>query len=85
MRQALGLFFEGRVGRFQEVLTDARFRRRGICAALVHQTALHAFSAGAEQLVMIADADYHALGLYRGLGFRDAEGMITACKAPRDA
>lgn len=79
---ALGLIVEGPMGRFQEVLTDSRFRNRGLCTALVHRAAADAFARGTKQLVMIADASYHALRLYRSLGFRDAEGLITACRAP---
>ncbi len=79
---ALGLFFEGPLGRFQEVLTDSRWRNRGLCAALVHRVSQEAFDKGAQDLVMIADASYHALQIYRSLGFRDVEGIIAVCKAP---
>jgi hypothetical protein len=80
---ALGLFFEGPIGRFQEVLTDFRWRNRGLCAALVHSASQDAFHSGAQVLVMIADAGYHALQIYRGLGYRDVESIIAVSRAPR--
>jgi N-acetylglutamate synthase-like GNAT family acetyltransferase len=82
---ALGLFFEGPIGRFQEVLTDSRWRNRGLCAALVHRVSQDAFDQGAQDLVMVADASYHALRIYRSLGFRDVEGLVAVCKSPRPA
>lgn len=57
-------------GRYQAVDTLERFRRRGIASRLVHdagRAALDRF--GAERLVIVADADYHALPLYESLGF----------------
>lgn len=80
---ALGLFFEGPIGRFQEVLTDSRWRNRGICAALVHKVSQDAFCNGVQDLIMVADSTYHALRVYRNLGFQDIESLITVCKSSR--
>jgi ribosomal protein S18 acetylase RimI-like enzyme len=77
---ALGLFLHAGIGRFQEVLTDARFRRRGLCSALVYGAAVQAGTQGARSLVMVAEPSSAAIGLYRRLGFRDTEEVITACK-----
>jgi ribosomal protein S18 acetylase RimI-like enzyme len=61
-------------GRFQAVETAAPYRRRGICSRLVVDAARHAVDAhGATQLVIVADATYHALGLYESLGFERRE------------
>jgi ribosomal protein S18 acetylase RimI-like enzyme len=56
------------------VETAAPYRRRGICSRLVVDAARHAVDAhGATQLVIVADATYHALGLYESLGFERRE------------
>ena len=70
----LGLFtFEG-LGRFQTVGTHPDFRRRGVCGALVHEAATFAFERmGAETLVMVADANYHAAKIYESAGFAPVE------------
>jgi ribosomal protein S18 acetylase RimI-like enzyme len=61
-------------GRFQSVETAEPYRRRGICSRLVVEAAQHAVEAfGATQLVIVADAKYHALGLYESLGFERRE------------
>lgn len=67
----LGLFHNGKLARYQTVCTHPQFTRRGICANLVHQSALHAFREwGVERLVMCADPDYHAVRIYQSVGFR---------------
>jgi ribosomal protein S18 acetylase RimI-like enzyme len=70
-------------GRFQAVDTAAAHRRKGICSRLVVEAAdrtarLH----GARRLVIAADPDYHALGLYESLGFRRAERVAGVCQRP---
>lgn len=61
-------------GRYQSVDTVEAYRRRGIASRLVVEAGEHAARTyGAERLVIVADADYHALGLYQSLGFRRAE------------
>jgi GNAT superfamily N-acetyltransferase len=72
-----GVFVEGGVARFQAVETHPEFRRRGICATLVHESARHALATlGAERLVMVADAHYHAGRIYESLGFRPTERQL---------
>lgn len=70
----LGLFvFEG-LGRFQSVDTHPDFRRRGVCGALVYHAATRGFGEmGAEKLVMVADAHYHAAKIYESVGFAPVE------------
>lgn len=70
-------------GRYQAVDTDERWRRLGICSRLVVEVARAAERQyGATRLVMAADRNYHALGLYRSLGFEPAEEVATACWWP---
>ena len=63
-------------GRFQAVDTAAAHRRIGICSRLVVDAAQRAVTVhGARRLVIAADPNYHALGLYESLGFRRAESV----------
>ena len=80
-----GLVVTGGRGRYQAVGTAEPHRRRGICSRLVVEAAHHAaehFRAG--QLVIAADPDYHALGLYESLGFERAERVAGVCRPPPD-
>ena len=73
-------------GRFQVVDTAEAYRRRGICSRLVveaaHRSAEHH---GADRFVIVAEAGYHALGLYESLGFKRREHVFGVCKWPRAA
>jgi ribosomal protein S18 acetylase RimI-like enzyme len=72
--------------RFQSVGTALEFRRRGICSRLVIEAARKSARAyGAERFVIVADPDYHALGLYESLGFLLAERVAGVCRWPRAA
>lgn len=65
-----GLYSDGRLGRFQFVSTHPAWRRRGLCSALVHAVCRHGFDAMAlASLVIIADPEDVAIGLYESLGF----------------
>jgi ribosomal protein S18 acetylase RimI-like enzyme len=75
----LGLFADGSVGRFQSVGTHPEFRRQGICSTLVYESARHAFQEmGVADLVMVADEDYHAAGIYQSLGFAPSSREYSA-------
>jgi len=70
----LGIFYEAKVGRYQNVGTHPSHRRQGICGTLVYQTGLLAFQEfGVDHLVMEADIDYHAARIYESVGFRRKE------------
>jgi ribosomal protein S18 acetylase RimI-like enzyme len=74
---------EGR-GRFQVVETARAYRRRGICSRLVVEAAQRsAAQHGAERFVIVADASYHAVGLYESLGFQREEQVTGVCLWPR--
>jgi len=70
----LGLFVFDGLGRFQSVETHPDFRRRGVCGALVYESAQYGLQTlGAETLVMLADAHYHAAKIYESIGFAPTE------------
>jgi len=78
-----GLFSDGQVGRFQHVSTHPAWRRRGLCSALVHAACRHGFEAmGLGTLVIIADPDDVAIGLYESLGFVRAQSHWQIERAP---
>jgi len=69
-----GVVARGSVGRFQSVDTRADRRRRGVCSRLVVEACRHSERRyGVERFVLVADAGYHALGLYESLGFEPVE------------
>ena len=86
MRCGAGLFSDGSgLARFQNVETHPDFRRQGLASALVHELGLWGLDQlGASNLVVIADPDYHALGLYRPLGFEDVEHQVLLQRPPGD-
>ena len=59
-----------RLGRYQAVETHPDFRRRGVCSTLVSRVGQHALKrGGCRALLLGADGEGPALGLYRRLGF----------------
>ncbi|HET9976532.1 MAG TPA: GNAT family N-acetyltransferase [Burkholderiaceae bacterium] len=69
-----GLVHDGAMGRFQYVETQAAWRRRGLCRALVHHVCRHAFDTlGLQMLVMCADPHDVAIDIYRSVGFAQVE------------
>jgi ribosomal protein S18 acetylase RimI-like enzyme len=81
-----GVVVTGGRGRFQVVDTAADYRRRGVCSRLVVEAARRACEDhGAEQFVIVAEAGYHALGLYESLGFERRERLFGVCDWPRAA
>ncbi len=80
----LGIFMDGPLGRFQNVCTHLEFRRRGVCGTLVHEAAEYAFARmGVKTLVMSADENYHAAGIYESVGFRPTEKLASLCRWER--
>jgi len=68
--------------RFQDVETHPDARRRGLATALVHGAGETALERGATTLVIVADPDYHAIGLYRSLGFAETETQVQLTRLP---
>jgi ribosomal protein S18 acetylase RimI-like enzyme len=83
---SLGIVVTDGRGRYQSVVTAPEYRRRGICSRLVVEVASYAAAEhGAARLVIAADEDYHALGLYESLGFERREHVVGVCRWPRAA
>ncbi|MBC8056583.1 MAG: GNAT family N-acetyltransferase [Rhizobiales bacterium] len=71
------------LGRFQHVETHPAWRRRGLCSALIHAVCRHGFERmGLETLVIVADPDDIAIGLYESLGFERGASTWHLEKAP---
>jgi RimJ/RimL family protein N-acetyltransferase len=69
-----GLVHDGRMARFQYVETQAAWRRRGLCRALVAAVCRDAFEQlGLARLVMCADPHDVAIAIYRSVGFAQVE------------
>lgn len=75
---AAGIVSAGdRTARFQDVGTLSAYRRRGFAAAVVGALGAHAVRTWrVARLVIVADPEGPAIGLYRRLGFRDAEDQV---------
>ncbi len=78
-----GLVHDGSLGRFQFVETQAAWRRRGLCRALVHYVCRHAFETlGLQRVVMCADPHDVAIGIYRSVGFVQMESRWCLQRRP---
>jgi predicted N-acetyltransferase YhbS len=64
------------------VETHPGSRRRGLASSLVHRAGSAALEAGAETLVIVADPAYHAIDLYRSVGFADRETKVELTRRP---
>jgi GNAT superfamily N-acetyltransferase len=75
---SLGIVSDGQGdARYQAVNTQSAFRRRGFARALVVAAGHHAIERyGASRLVIGADPEYHAITLYRRIGFVDTDHEI---------
>lgn len=79
-----GLVHDGVMGRFQFVETQAEWRRRGLCRALIHHVCEHAFhTLGLQRLVMCADPHDVAIGIYCSVGFVQIESHWGLQRRPR--
>lgn len=68
---------EDGVARFQSVETHPDHRRQGLAAAVVHAAGRYALDQlGVRTLVIVADTDGEAIGVYRRLGFADHERQL---------
>jgi ribosomal protein S18 acetylase RimI-like enzyme len=76
LASSLGLFIWGEVGRFQSVVTHPDFRRRGLCGTLVYEISKRGL-AQTKTLVMVADPEYVAAGIYESIGFQASEKQFS--------
>lgn len=80
---SLGIVVTDRRARYQTVDTAEAFRRRGIASRLVVDAARDAMSKHPiDNFVIAADPDYHAIGIYEGLGFERVELVVGAMRKP---
>ena len=81
-----GIFVtEDGVARFQSVETHPDHRRKGLAAAVVHAAGRHGLDRlGVRTLVIVADTDGEAIGIYRRLGFEDTERQLMLEKRSGD-
>ncbi len=65
------------LARFQSVETHSEHRRQGLAGAVVYAAGQYAIDeVGVKTLVILADTDGEAIGLYRSLGFADVERQL---------
>ena len=80
---SLGVVVTERRARYQAVDTAEAFRRRGIARRLVVDAARDALSKHPiDHFVIAADPDYHAIGIYEGVGFERVELVTGALRKP---
>jgi len=80
---SMGIVVTGGRARYQAVDTAVTHRRRGICTRLLVDAARHAVATyGATDLVIVADPEYHAAGIYESVGFRPVERVCGVCRPP---
>lgn len=78
MHAGLGIFRAGPgLARFQAVDTHPAHRRQGLASHLLFTAGQYALTQlGASTLLIYADPDYHAIRIYRSLGFSDREQHV---------
>jgi GNAT superfamily N-acetyltransferase len=84
MVSGLGVFGDGSgIVRFQDVDTHPHHRNQGLAGTLVYQAGQHARKEMAAQtLVIVAEPVGPAIGIYRSVGFRDAETQVQLQRQP---
>ncbi|WP_168209783.1 GNAT family N-acetyltransferase [Chromobacterium paludis] len=76
-----GLFLLPGMARFQHVVTAPHVRRLGLASQLISHLAQWGLQR-TSRLLIVADAHYHALDLYRKLGFVEAAREASLCWWP---
>ena len=75
-----------RRARYQTVDTAEAFRRRGIArGSCTTRPAMPCSRHAIDHFVIAADPDYHAIGIYEGLGFERVELVVGAMRKPPEA
>jgi GNAT superfamily N-acetyltransferase len=85
MRAGLGLYTDGHgFARYQAVDTHPEFRERGLAGTLVHLAGAEGLTwPGVHTLVIGADPGYHAIRIYRSVGFDSTETQVQLSRRPR--
>ncbi len=79
----LAIFCHQGVGRVEDVATLPSYRRRGLAGALVSFAVRRLLeNMGAKVVALDADEDYHAIELYRKLGFAEVGRRVALMKYP---
>jgi ribosomal protein S18 acetylase RimI-like enzyme len=80
---SLGIVVTDGRARYQSVDTAARFRGRGVATRLVVEAAAMASAQQPiDHYVIVADPDYHALGIYESVGFKRSQRAVGVMLAP---
>jgi ribosomal protein S18 acetylase RimI-like enzyme len=80
----LGIVRLGDLARYQDVVTLATYRRRGIAGALVRAAGQWALEdPHVRQLVIVAEEGGPAIGLYQRAGFREVARHAAVSRAPQ--
>ncbi len=84
MVSGMGLYSDGNgLARFQSVDTHPEARGLGLAGTLVHHVSSYGLSTlRAKTLVMVADPAYHAIRIYRSVGFENTESQVQIERAP---
>lgn len=83
---SLGIVVTDKRARYQAVDTLPAFRRQGIARRLLLEAARDACSKHEiDHFVIVADPDYHAIGIYEGLGFERVELVVGARRKPAES
>ena len=83
LRASLGIVTDGSgIARYQNVETQPEFRRQGLATRLVYEAGVQAL-AEAVTLVIVADPDDVAIGIYRAAGFVDREQQVQLWREPQ--
>lgn len=70
----MGLFAQDSVGRYRNIVTHSDHRRQGIAQTMLYEATLYVQdNIDARTLVIVADPEYHALEIYKSLGFEERE------------
>jgi ribosomal protein S18 acetylase RimI-like enzyme len=83
LQSNLGVVTHGTgLARYRDVDTHPDFQRRGLARALITLSGQAALARpDVQRLVIVADPDYHAIALYRSLGFVDTEAQVQVHRA----
>jgi len=80
---SLGVFFVGKIARYQDVQTAATHRRKGIAGALLALAASEARGRGCDRFAILAQPGSDAGRVYTRVGFQTRERPTRAWRPPK--